>query len=615
VTAIKVTAMASVRRAAGWTVVALICVGLFVLLSFLSNLPEPQGATRLDTALLSLDGKATEQVSLPHSWPRNLPPGPARADYQLHFAGPSVTSVPQFLLVPVSRVEARILLNGQELALDSTASSWAAPLVNMASLVRLPADLLRPDDNLLTIRLERTAGFRPGYLSKIYIGDAATILPNHRLRIFIGDQFRMMIVAIHVLLSFGVTALFFMRRRDQIFGWFALLAASSLCANLAELAPFRLLSDTIRPVIVVTLGNLSSLALFRTALAAASLKQPRWFLPLLAAMPPVVFGTLLVQSTYFPLAALFGLISVGWVMVSIVILARDFFQHRNAESAVLATASLLTLWYILFDIATLSGLHDRGFLLFPYAQPLMIGAVSIILLRRLIAAMNRLDKTNDILKQRLGAREAELGVAHAQERALAAEVAREQERQRLMHDLHDGLSGHIVSIIALAEREKINDIEQAAREAIDDLRLVIQSLNIGSEDIPVVLAYFRERATPQLSRLGIRFRWSMDHIPDIKGVGPGHALSLLRILQEATTNAVRHGPARRIAITGDATENGHALITVENDGRRDMTGEGNGLRNMRRRAESLGGRLSLESTQTGMRLTLELPPTLPAPTS
>ena len=105
----------------------------------------------------------------------------------------------------------------------------------------------------------------------------------------------------------------------------------------------------------------------------------------------------------------------------------------------------------------------------------------------------------------------------------------------------------------------------------------------------------------------------MDRLPAITGVTPGHALALLRILQEAVTNAVKHGPARRIVFRGEKAQDGSARITIENDGRNVIPkANGQGLSNMRQRAASMGGEVMLEPLPTGMRLTLDLPVSLPA---
>ncbi len=93
---------------------------------------------------------------------------------------------------------------------------------------------------------------------------------------------------------------------------------------------------------------------------------------------------------------------------------------------------------------------------------------------------------------------------------------------------------------------------------------------------------------------------------------PGNALAILRILQEAITNAVKHGPARKIAIRGAATADGMLAITVENDGQPFSESHGGyGLANMRRRTEQLHGALKVEACGRGAKVTLLLPTCLP----
>ncbi|WP_332701472.1 sensor histidine kinase [Devosia sp.] len=583
---------------------------VLLLLPFAIRLPEPD-ALRIERAVFSLNDGAAEEVMLPHSWPRTPAPGAAQGEYRITFKALPEQDGSQLLLIPLSRLDLRVILNGRELHIDR-ASAWASPLVNTAGLVRLPPDVLAKGENVLSIRLDRKSGLRLGYLSKLYAGDADQILPNYHLRAFFADQLRMMILALAVLIAVGVTALYLIRRQDVIFGWFALLAGGGVLINLVELGPFHLLSDPMRAILVVALTNFTSISMIGVAFAAAERQLPRWLIPLIVVWPTVVFASLASMPSLPILIGLFGLVPLAWLLAAIVILVRAFRDTRNVENALLAAALVIIIWYGLIDFATITGMYDRGFLLLPYPQPLLIAAGAFILIHRLAISLHKIDIANDTLRVRLTERESELAEAHAQERALTAGIAREQERQRLMRDLHDGLSGHIVSIIALAERAENRDIEQAARESLDDLRLVIQSLDIDGEDIPVVLAYFRERASPQLRRIGIALDWSMDRIPVITGVTPGHALSLLRILQEAVTNAIKHGPARRIAINGTTSQMGSAIITVANDGRNILSRvEGNGFRNMHRRAESLGGNLTVAPTSNGMCLTLELPPSLP----
>src|SRR5690606_28860187 len=159
---------------------------------------------------------------------------------------------------------------------------------------------------------------------------------------------------------------------------------------------------------------------------------------------------------------------------------------------------------------------------------------------------------NETQRQRLLEQEAELTRLHAEAQERTAQFTLDEERRRLMRDLHDGVSGHLVSIIALSERREVHpgDIEAAARAALEDLRLVIDSLDLEDGDLRLALAGFRERLTPQLRRLGVGLVWSMEALPEVGGVAPTYALTILRILQEAITNALKHGPAGRIEVRG-----------------------------------------------------------------
>lgn len=603
----------AVRRLPATLVPLIALIALIGLLPFLIHLPQPRGALRLDRAILTLDGAPPRSIALPFSWSRRMAPGPAVARYRIDFDMQGLLPRRQAILLPISRVALRLFLNGRELPLQR-AASWAEPITRVAQFAPVPEGLLRPGTNRIEILQARSGGPRPGYLSPVYLGDAEAVAANYQLRAFLGDQLRVTMIGVHLLLLVGAIAIGLLRPQDRIFGWFALAGTSSLIAGLLELSPGGLVGEawqnrlTLLPAAVTAAA---ALGLARAAVGAAPARWLPWLLPVLPLL--VLFGYA-VQLPFALLAALIGIASVVLIATATFELVRDYLLGDGGENGLLAAGWLLFIWFAALDIGTASGLADRGVLLLPYATPIMALVLAGIFLGRLAAATNRLDAANETLTQRLGEREAELAELHGQERALATKFAREQERQRLMRDLHDGLSGHIASIIALAERERQFDIEQTAREALDDLRLVIHSLDIGSEDLPVVLGYFRERITPLFRRLAIELNWSMGPIPATTGLTPANALSLLRILQEAITNAIRHGPARVINIVIGTSGSGELVISIENDGREmdiDSESAGNGLRNMRHRAASLGGSLDVLPSVLGTQLRLALPSELP----
>lgn len=185
------------------------------------------------------------------------------------------------------------------------------------------------------------------------------------------------------------------------------------------------------------------------------------------------------------------------------------------------------------------------------------------------------------------------------------------ERERIMREMHDGLGGTLVSTLAMIEsgetdREVLAD---AIRSALEDMRLVIDSLDPDVDDVATVLGMLRCRLEPRLRRRGVRFDWQVDDLPALEGMGPEQYLHILRIVQESVTNAIKHTSAATIRIATSMDESGeHALIEVEDDGGGfDDVPRGRGLGNMERRAHELGGSLAIDGGDGGTRVRLTIP--------
>jgi signal transduction histidine kinase len=90
------------------------------------------------------------------------------------------------------------------------------------------------------------------------------------------------------------------------------------------------------------------------------------------------------------------------------------------------------------------------------------------------------------------------------------------------------------------------------------------------------------------------------------------------IVKEALTNALKHARAKQVLVTAKVDESG-LIITVSDDGAgfnpATSSSARNGLGNMQRRAEAMGGALKLESSAgagTEVTLTVSLPHQLPS---
>ncbi|MER5890654.1 GAF domain-containing sensor histidine kinase [Streptomyces sp. NPDC001941] len=196
--------------------------------------------------------------------------------------------------------------------------------------------------------------------------------------------------------------------------------------------------------------------------------------------------------------------------------------------------------------------------------------------------------------------------------------ATRQERERLRHDLHDGLgpslAGVGLGLQAASERLASGDLDAAGallariREettgAVGEIRRIIEGLRPGVLDEVGLVEAVRghARSLEPLVRIDVRVTGTPVRIP------PRVEGAAYRILTEAMTNVVRH--ARASSATASLAFGERSLTLVVAD---DGTGDpgrfaaGVGLTSMRRRAEELGGSLGLASGNRGTVLTATLP--------
>jgi signal transduction histidine kinase len=239
------------------------------------------------------------------------------------------------------------------------------------------------------------------------------------------------------------------------------------------------------------------------------------------------------------------------------------------------------------------------------------------MLRRIEEATRSLNASVDELSQK----NEELAKQRQEAIELERSKAISDERARIMKDMHDGVGGQLVSSLAIIERESDsearNNIAATLRECLDDFRLIINSLNVNANNLDAIMADFKYRLDKRIKSLSISLHWQIDPKADQITLQPQQALHLLRILQEATTNIIKHADATRISISLQSDGDGVQLMICDNGncrllGRHDydasVSSEGYGLTNMQWRARQLKGTISfLNNEPSGLCVKLILP--------
>tara|TARA_B100000927_G_scaffold94635_1_gene76370 strand:+ start:237 stop:2330 length:2094 start_codon:yes stop_codon:yes gene_type:complete len=198
----------------------------------------------------------------------------------------------------------------------------------------------------------------------------------------------------------------------------------------------------------------------------------------------------------------------------------------------------------------------------------------------------------------------------------------EDLRQRIASDLHDDIGSNLSSIALLAELgktetdepelvvEELTEIKLTADKTIESMRDIVWLIRPGEETWQQMLTRFRETASKLLR--------AHEYSLEVRGESTDMRLplefkrDLFLIYKEVLNNIVRHAEANNVLILIDCRRNRLEML-IEDNGRGfnnldQEFREGNGLRNLRMRAQAIGANLKVRSALSeGTRINITVP--------
>ncbi len=247
--------------------------------------------------------------------------------------------------------------------------------------------------------------------------------------------------------------------------------------------------------------------------------------------------------------------------------------------------------------------------------PLLVIAFAIELAQRHAAAARAVADANVHLGNALREREAELAANYEHMQTIEQERLLMEERQRIMRDMHDGVGGRLAALSSQFRRGGISEasVELTIKESLQDLRLLISSLDTDLEDLDIALGSLRPRLQSWLAEHDISLVWSCE-VDAVSGFGPQAVLNVYRVIQEACNNSIRHAEANTVSVNLHTQDN-HLYLEVSDDGHGEQPGRtpGRGLANMQTRICELGGTFASTSSEQGFSVNCAIPlPAIPA---
>jgi signal transduction histidine kinase len=208
-------------------------------------------------------------------------------------------------------------------------------------------------------------------------------------------------------------------------------------------------------------------------------------------------------------------------------------------------------------------------------------------------------------------------------RTAEQERALERERARIAQDLHDDLGSSLTRITLLCDqlltesdgapglRTQAGKISQSAAQTVQALEEIVWAVRPGSDTLQGLVDYVAHVSSELFEGSPTRCRLDLPHdLPDVP-LPPELRHNIFLIVKEALTNVLKHSSAREVYLQAKATPNQLEFV-VRDDGQgfdpaQAAQEQRNGLSNMRRRAQTIGGTLTVDSSPAGTQVRLAVP--------
>jgi signal transduction histidine kinase len=555
-------------------------------------------------------------VQLPDNWSERLPDHNGAMWYRMQWQADSTQNV--VLFVPYVAYAGAFYVNG---ALLSSSASMVEPLShewNRPRLVHIPSAALRVGSNELVVHTAGYSAMHSG-LPALRLGSVAIIRPLYDRENLIRLTPQVLNAAIALAWALLFMAIWWLRKKDSLYGWFTLSMFFWLGynVNFVITEPFWPFGTSLSMDIAATVCVLAYFPPAIVFLQRMLGKRARWELLVWAAMATSCSAVVLApQSSIGSIrsAALtgFSMFYTLYCLHFMWVTARQ----RHRANAPIALCLCIPLGLGMHDILELVGFLPQDYVFWPQTGVwvFLMGA-GIALAWRYSASLASVESLNATLGKRVQEAVQKLSYSTSEKYRSEVNTIRAEERLSLARDMHDGFGGMLTGTIAAMEHQKTSSAQVLSelKEMRADLRMMLDA-TYQSDDVafPNLIGPLRRRLTDYLNNAGIALRWELSGTDNLY-LGTAMGLSVQRLLREGLTNTMRHSRATH-ASCGIAWDGAILRILIHDNGQGLANSQLNesktasyGLTNLRARANQLDGTLEVDSTDLGTQIRFTCP--------
>ncbi|RZJ21078.1 MAG: sensor histidine kinase [Haliea sp.] len=538
-------------------------------------------------------------------------------------ASAETSAEPVHLYIPRWKTIGQLAIYGDGALLYQSEGSVVHNGYNHPLLLRLNGAAGMPAPATVLLRIDRLQASGSA-LSTVWVGTAQQLVWRYQVRAFLQNQLPFVGVSAFLALGLFSLAVWCKRRQESLYLLFFITSAAAFVRMQHYYIGGNLLPLSDAWMQWITVSSLMWLIVLVNSFMERVHKRPlRWLTPCLIGVtvtcnvltlpdlvdkvPNLVLVTPQLYLLMLPFAVL---ISADALLNAL--------RTRLREVWLMAGWFVATIALSAYDLALQNNwVSPEGVYTNPYGVIGLFVMFGYIMFRRYVGAIDEAEQLNANLANSLRDREAELAVSYERMSQIERSQTLSNERQRLTQDMHDGLGSSLVSALRGVEGGRLNEADVAGilKGCIDDLKLTIDSMEPVEADLLLLLATVRFRLGPRLAAAGIALRWEVTDVPALDWLDPRNALHILRILQEAFANILKHTQASEIRVSTAVESKDGAVgvtVTICDNGQgfvldTALRSGGKGLHNQLRRASSIGARLHWDSDGSATRLHLWLP--------
>ena len=296
-----------------------------------------------------------------------------------------------------------------------------------------------------------------------------------------------------------------------------------------------------------------------------------------------------------------------------IIVAAHYWSYKSKKAHEIAATAMLYLVSIaaIHDYIVMMG--EGSFTRFYFTSHTLAGMLVVmsgLIIKIIVDAAHSSQQLNLALAGKVALFEESLLEKHKQILHLESNNARIHERELLLREMHDGLGSNLALAKIRVSKGELSkeDTARLLDECIDDLRLILDSTET-EEDFRYAISKLRSRFNPRMKASGLRAEWRIS-LADLPHMPPQTRLHLMRIIQEALANVLRHAHASNVFVSLEYLDKILTVDIVDNGvgfDLNDRKSHGRGVKNIEHRTKLIGGEIDIQSGPSGTRIKIIMP--------